>query len=71
MNMNASNDDLLVLYACFKQATVGDCNTDAPPWFDLIKKSKYDAWKSVEGSSAEDAMTNYILKAKEVLPSKK
>ncbi len=26
---NTSNEDLLILYALFKQATVGDCNTEA------------------------------------------
>lgn len=55
-----SNDDLLKLYALFKQATEGDVNTDRPGGFDFKGNAKWDAWKKVEGTSAEDAESQYI-----------
>jgi diazepam-binding inhibitor (GABA receptor modulating acyl-CoA-binding protein) len=67
INNNVSNDDLLILYACFKQATIGDCNVFAPNFYEFRKKSKYDAWNSIRGTLEVDAMTNYIIKAKEIL----
>ncbi|KAK9679848.1 Acyl CoA binding protein [Popillia japonica] len=34
------NDDLLILYALFKQGTVGDVNTDRPGMLDVKGKAK-------------------------------
>ena len=42
---NLSNDQLLKLYGLYKQATVGDCNTDKPGMLDLKGKSQNDAKK--------------------------
>lgn len=57
------NDDLLVLYAHFKQATAGDASgAKKPGRFDLIGKAKYDAWTKLAGMSANDAMIGYISK---------
>ncbi|MBD0401161.1 MULTISPECIES: acyl-CoA-binding protein [unclassified Flammeovirga] len=55
-----SNDDLLKLYAFFKQATEGDVNTERPGGFDFKGNAKWDAWKKIEGTSAEDAESKYI-----------
>lgn len=55
-----SNDDLLKLYALFKQATVGDVNTERPGGFDFKGNAKWDAWKKIEGTSATDAESQYI-----------
>jgi len=33
------------LYALFKQATVGDCNTSRPGIFDQKGRYKWDAWE--------------------------
>jgi acyl-CoA-binding protein len=42
-----SNDDLLELYATFKQATAGEAaNAKKPGRFDFVGKAKYDAWRS-------------------------
>ncbi|XP_057519434.1 acyl-CoA-binding protein [Amaranthus tricolor] len=64
---SATNDDLLILYGLYKQATVGDVNTDRPGLFDPKGKAKWDAWKANEGKSQDDAMSNYITKAKQLL----
>ncbi|OHX65995.1 acyl-CoA-binding protein [Flammeovirga pacifica] len=56
-----SNDDLLKLYAFFKQATEGDVNTERPGGFDFKGNAKWDAWKNIEGMSAEDAESKYVI----------
>jgi diazepam-binding inhibitor (GABA receptor modulating acyl-CoA-binding protein) len=57
-----SNSDLLYLYSHFKQATVGDCNTEQPSFFDAKNRSKWNAWKELEGMTKNDAMLNYCGK---------
>ena len=57
---NLSNDDLLTLYKYYKQATVGDCNTERPGMFDLTGKSKWDAWNSLRGLSQEESKSKYV-----------
>lgn len=41
----------LAVYSLFKQATVGDVNTERPGMFDFQGKAKWDAWKAREGMS--------------------
>lgn len=54
------NPTLLKLYAYYKQATEGDVKGDRPGGFDFVGGAKHDAWGKLKGTSAEDAMTNYI-----------
>ena len=54
------NATLLKIYSLYKQATEGD-NEEAKPGFaDLVARAKWDAWKKLEGTSADDAMQQYI-----------
>lgn len=55
-----STDDLLALYAFYKQATAGDASGSRPGMFDLKGRAKFDAWAKVKGTSKEDAMTKYV-----------
>jgi len=56
-----SNDDLLALYALFKQATAGEASgAKKPGRFDLVGKAKYDAWSKLAGTSADDAKQRYV-----------
>ena len=59
-----SNDDLLFLYAHYKQGTDGNCFGNRPGMMDLVGRAKYDAWKKLEGLSKEDAMKKYIDKVR-------
>ncbi|KAJ8291014.1 hypothetical protein GJAV_G00020420 [Gymnothorax javanicus] len=61
------NQELLDLYGLYKQATVGDINTDCPGLLDVKGKAKWDAWNSRKGMSEADAMTAYITLAKEII----
>ncbi|KAF9902111.1 Acyl-CoA-binding domain-containing protein 1 [Linnemannia zychae] len=60
LTTSPENKDLLQLYALFKQATVGDNNTDRPGAFDFKGKAKWDAWTEKKGVSKEDAEAQYI-----------
>jgi acyl-CoA-binding protein len=55
-----SNDDLLALYALYKQATSGDVTGSRPGMLDLKGRAKYDAWSGKKGMSKDDAMTKYV-----------
>jgi len=54
------NQTLLRIYALFKQATEGDASGKRPGFTDLVGRAKYDAWASLQGTSAEAAMQAYI-----------
>ena len=63
-----SNEDLLTLYALFKQGTAGDASgAKKPGRFDLVGKAKYEAWTKVAGTSADDAKTRYIAEVDRLL----
>ncbi|KAI9228141.1 MAG: acyl-CoA-binding protein [Piptocephalis tieghemiana] len=55
-----SNEQLLELYALYKQGIVGDNETTRPGVFDLKGKAKWDAWAAKKGTSKEDAQAQYI-----------
>jgi len=55
-----SNEELLDLYALFKQATEGDVSGERPGGFDFKAIAKYDAWASRKGASKEKAMQDYV-----------
>ncbi len=56
-----ANDELLKLYALYKQATDGDNTESRPGGFDFKAIAKHDAWAELAGKSKEDAMTEYVL----------
>lgn len=62
-----SDDELLMLYALYKQATLGDNKTIEPGFFNIKARIKWNSWKSVEGMEKEQAMRHYILKVKELI----
>lgn len=55
-----SNEELLDLYALFKQATDGDVTGERPGGFDFKAIAKYDAWATRKGLSKDQAMQHYI-----------
>ncbi|XP_061834548.1 acyl-CoA-binding domain-containing protein 6 [Nerophis lumbriciformis] len=56
----ASRDQLLYLYARFKQVKVGKCNTQKPGFFDFEGQRKWQAWKQLGDMEVEQAMQEYI-----------
>jgi acyl-CoA-binding protein len=55
-----SNDNLLALYALFKQATVGEVQGSRPGMMDFKGRAKFDAWAKQKGTSKDSAMTAYV-----------
>ena len=55
-----SPDELLELYAFYKQATVGDVQGDRPGMLDFKGRAKYDAWAAKKSITGERAMTSYV-----------
>ena len=55
-----SNEDLLSLYALYKQATEGDVSEDRPGGFDFKAIAKLDAWAVQKGKSKEEARQDYV-----------
>ncbi|KAF0717269.1 Aste57867_2396 [Aphanomyces stellatus] len=55
-----SNEDKLVLYAFFKQATAGDCTAAAPSAVDFVAKAKWDAWHGLVGMPIVEAKKRYL-----------
>ncbi|VDM80798.1 unnamed protein product [Strongylus vulgaris] len=58
--VSTSNEQKLEFYSLYKQATVGDVNTERPGIFSIVEKKKWDAWKAVEGVSKDEAKERYI-----------
>jgi acyl-CoA-binding protein len=67
LSSRPSNDDLLGLYAHFKQATVGDVEGKRPGITDFKGRAKYDAWAKLKGADSEAAMEGYINKVNSLL----
>lgn len=60
-----SNEEKLFLYSRFKQATIGKNTTEKPGgWLDVKGKAKWDAWTELGDMSKEQAMAEYVGKAK-------
>jgi diazepam-binding inhibitor (GABA receptor modulating acyl-CoA-binding protein) len=55
-----SNEELLLLYALFKQATEGDVSGDRPGGFDFKAIAKFDAWADQKGKSKEASIDEYV-----------
>uniref|UniRef100_K7F621 Acyl-CoA-binding protein n=1 Tax=Pelodiscus sinensis TaxID=13735 RepID=K7F621_PELSI len=61
-----TDEEMLFIYGHFKQATVGDVNTERPGFMDFKGKAKWDAWNELKGMSKEEAMKAYIAKVEEL-----
>ena len=56
-----SNDDMLLLYSYFKQATAGEASAaKKPSRFDFVGKAKYDAWAKLDGVAPDEAKQRYV-----------
>ena len=59
-NLKISNEDKLLLYGFYKQATVGKCNISKPEGINMIQQAKWHQWNSLVEMTKEEAMENYI-----------
>lgn len=65
------NDDMLFLYAHFKQASEGDVKGDRPGMLDMVGRAKYDAWAKLKGTAKDAAQKKYIDKVAALLKTHK
>jgi acyl-CoA-binding protein len=54
------NPTLLKIYSLYKQATEGNNEEAKPGMTDIVARAKWDAWKKLEDTSADEAMQQYI-----------
>jgi len=54
------NEDMLRLYALYKQGSTGDVSGERPGGFALVERAKYDAWARLKGTEPKRAMESYI-----------
>jgi acyl-CoA-binding protein len=54
------NQTLLKIYALYKQSTTGDVEGKRPGFTDMVGRAKWDAWNEIKGTSANDAMKQYV-----------
>ncbi|XP_023706414.1 acyl-CoA-binding protein [Cryptotermes secundus] len=63
LNATPNEEELLELYALYKQSLVGDVNTPRPGGLlDFKGKAKWDAWNEKKGISQDEAKEAYIAK---------
>jgi acyl-CoA-binding protein len=55
-----ADEDMLRLYALYKQSTAGDASGDRPGAFDFVNRAKYDAWARLKGTDTDKAMKSYV-----------
>lgn len=60
LSQRPSNENLLKLYALYKQATSGDVSGERPGGFDFKAIAKYNAWEEEKGKLQEVAQQEYI-----------
>ena len=54
------NNELLLLYALYKQSTEGDVQGEKPGGFDFKGMAKYQAWEEQKGKPSETAKKEYV-----------
>jgi acyl-CoA-binding protein len=60
LSRTPSTDDLLELYALYKQATAGDVTGSRPGMLDMKGRAKFDAWTKKKGLARESAVDAYV-----------
>ena len=71
LSKRPDNNDMLFLYAHFKQASEGDVSGSRPGMLDMVGRAKYDAWTKLKGSKPDAAMKAYVDKVGALLKSHK
>ena len=60
LSRTPSNQQLLDLYALYKQGTAGDVSGSRPGMLDVKGRAKYDAWNAKKGLSRDQAMEQHV-----------
>lgn len=57
-----NNEDMLELYALYKQGASGDVSGERPGLLDFVGGAKFDAWGKLAGMASDEAKQKYIAK---------
>jgi len=60
LSKRPDNEDMLRLYAHYKQATAGDVTGERPGALDFANRAKYDAWAKLKGTASDKAKQDYV-----------
>ena len=60
LSSRPGNDELLELYALFKQGTEGDVSGKRPGMTNFKGRAKFDAWKDKVGMGGDEAKEAYV-----------
>ena len=55
-----TNEELLKLYALYKQGSEGDVSGERPGGFDFKAIAKFDAWEELKGMNQDKAKEEYV-----------
>jgi acyl-CoA-binding protein len=55
-----SNQDLLDMYALFKQGSAGDVFGERPGMMNFKRRAMFDTWANQKGMSKTDAQEKYV-----------
>lgn len=55
-----SNEELLQLYALYKQGSEGDVHGKKPGMFDIKGQAKYKFWEKLKGTGQDEAKQQYV-----------
>lgn len=61
-----SNEELLLIYALYKQGKFGDNNTTQPGFLDFKGAKKWEAWNNLKGKPQNEAKQSYVSLAMEL-----
>lgn len=58
---------MLRFYSYFKQATLGPCTQSKPPFWDVVGRAKFDAYKCLGNMPKERAMELYVEELNKII----
>lgn len=64
---NVNHDDIENLYGLYKQATVGDNNTEKPSFLNFVGVKKWNGWNKYKNMSSSDAEIAYIFYVNKII----
>jgi len=62
-----SKVEALGWYGIYMQGLIGDNNEEAPTWFDLVERLKWNAWDGKRGMDSHEARVEFIAGSRVVL----
>ncbi|VDK85326.1 unnamed protein product [Onchocerca ochengi] len=65
--MMPTNDEKLMFYSLYKQATEGKNKKAAPSFLNFVEKAKWEAWKKLDEMSSDEAKRTYVNLVKQII----